>query len=107
VSTEHRYEVGDWVAITGRIVEVHGNGVDLAVELFSKTDQYKCWIRADLCTPTDKPVPDEPREGSVALVNGVSAYQRRDDYWVQAGFTGGYRWESLHEFGEVQVIHHA
>lgn len=99
--------VGDWVAITARIVELHPNDVDYGVELFSKTDQYTAFVRRDLCEPTTKPLEPEPGEGSVALLNGVVAYQRRDDYWVQAGYTGGYTWSGLNEMGDVQVIHHA
>jgi hypothetical protein len=106
--SEHVYSVGDWVTVTGRIVEFHPNSVDLGVEVFSKTDQYTAFVRRDLCAPTAKPIPREPAEGSVALLKG-RAYQRVDDAWV-APFGIGVevlRWQRMNEQGDVEVIHHA
>lgn len=101
-------EVGDWVTITGRIKEFHPNTVDIGVEVFSKTDQYTAFVRRDLCAPTTAPIPDEPAEGSVALLKG-RAYQRVDDAWVSPFGTGVeiLRWRRMHEQGDVEVIHHA
>lgn len=102
--------VGDWVAITARIIEIHPNNVDYAVELFSKTDQYKCWVRRDLCQLTDKPIPDQPDEGSVALLDGVAHQRLGDGFWYPAGNVGrdhGISWATLQGLGDVEVIHHA
>ena len=108
------FDVGDWVTITGRIVELHPNDVDLGVEVFSKTDQYIAFVRRDLCAPTAKPIPDEPGEGSVALLMvtpGPVAYQRLGDgHWYSAGEVGradGMTWVALQALGDVEVIHHA
>jgi hypothetical protein len=87
-------------------VELHPNGVDYGVELFSKTDQYTAFVREDLCTPTHKPAPPEPSDGSVALIAGI-AYQRKGLHWIRAGFPGGYTWKAVNQFGEVRMIHHA
>lgn len=100
------FEVGDWVTITGRIVEFHPNTVDLGVEVFSKTDQYTAFVRRDLCAPTTKPIPDEPDEGSVALVDGT-AYQRGSGWWRKPMEAYGYDWAELQALGDVEVIHHA
>lgn len=110
------YSVGDWVTITGRIVEFHPNTIDLGVEVFSKTDQYIAFVRRDLCAPTKKPLPSEPGDGSVALLNG-SAYQRlAGGMWYAAGSvatsadgfaTLGRSWAELNVMGDVEVIHHA
>lgn len=100
------FGVGDWVTITGRIVELHPNDVDLGVEVFSKTDQYTAFVRRDLCAPTAKPVPAEPGEGSVALLYG-RAHQRVGDVWVAANGADRLRWETMHDRGDVEVIHHA
>lgn len=98
--------VGDWVAITARIVELHPNGVDYGVELFSKTDQWKAFVRSDLCTPIARPLPPEPDEGSVALVLD-RAYQRFGSVWVGVDSTTRLRWASLNDLGDVAVVHHA
>lgn len=102
--------VGDWVAITARITEIHPNGIDYGVELFSKTDQYRAFVRADLCTPTAKPIPYEPDEGSVALLAGVAHQRLGDGFWYPAGNVGrdhGISWATLQGLGDVEVIHHA
>jgi hypothetical protein len=109
---QHPYAVGDWVTITGRIVELHPNDIDLGIEVFSKTDQYTAFVRRDLCAPTAKPIPDEPAEGSVALVgHGGTAWQRLgDSHWYSAGaaITGeGMTWAEVNALGNVEVIHHA
>jgi len=101
------FETGDWVTITGRIKELHPNQVDLGVEVFSKTDQYTAFVRRDLCAPTAKPIPDEPAEGSVALLNGATAYQRISGVWAATNGAPRVFWETLQELGEVEVIHHA
>lgn len=100
------FEVGGWVTITGQIKNIHHNGIDLGVKLFSKTDQYMAYVRRDLCAPTTKPIPDEPEEGSVALVNG-RAWQRVGVTWVSTSGIERMRWASLQERGDVEVIHHA
>jgi len=81
------FRVGDWVTVTGRVVELHPNDVDLGVELFSKTDQYKAFVRRDLCAPAGRPIEPEPDEGSVALIGkGGNAWQRLGDgHWYSAG----------------------
>lgn len=109
MSIEHRFEVGDWVTITGRIVEFHPNTVDLGVEVFSKTDQYTAFVRRDLCAPTTKPIPEEPGEGSVVLLGGRAWQRLGDDHWyaVAAGVEAGLTWAELQMGGDVEVIHHA
>lgn len=106
MSTDH-LQPGDWVTITGRIVELHPNDVDLGVEVFSKTDQYTAFVRRDLCAPTTKPIPDEPVEWSVALLNHRRSFQREGDLWLSADGRNRVRWETLHDMGHVEVIHHA
>ncbi len=101
------FQPGDWVTITGRIVELHPNDVDLGVEVFSKTDQYTAFVRRDLCAPTSKPIPEEPAEGSVALLNGFTAYQRISGVWSSTNGSTRVRWATLQELGDVEVIHHA
>lgn len=103
------FQVGDWVTITGRIVELHGNDVDLGVEVFSKTDQYTAFVRRDLCAHAAKPIPEEPAAGSVALVNGL-AYQRAAggaEWWRTPMDNVGYSWGELQALGDVEVIHDA
>jgi hypothetical protein len=104
------FEVGDWVTITGRIVEFHPNTVDVGVEVFSKTDQYTAFVRRDLCAPTLKPLREEPGIGSVALLDG-EAWQLVDERrWYSATTTGdveGRTWAQLNALGDVEVIHHA
>jgi hypothetical protein len=102
--TDIDFRPGDWVTITARITELHPNCVDLGVELFSKTDQYTAFVHYDRCTPTDKPLPEEPGVGSVALLNG-RAYQRVSGVWVAANGTERLHWETLHSRGDVEVIH--
>ena len=108
---DHAFSVGDWVAITGRVVELHPNDIDLGVEVFSKTDQYVAFVRWDLCAPTTRPVGPEPDEGSVALLGkGRTAWQRLGDgHWYSAGAvttSDGVSWGALHTLGDVEVIHH-
>ena len=43
------YAKGDRVLIRGEVVE-HIEGVGVKVEVFSKTDQYRAWVREDLVT---------------------------------------------------------
>ncbi|MET0416036.1 MAG: hypothetical protein ABW022_08450 [Actinoplanes sp.] len=81
--TDWNPQPGDWVTITGKIVELHPNDVDLGVEVFSKTDQYTAFVRRDLCSPAEKPIPAEPDEGSAVLV-GSFAYQRQERAWYAA-----------------------
>jgi hypothetical protein len=38
---------GDRVRIEAKVVETRSEEVGLLVELFSKTDQYEAWVRAD------------------------------------------------------------
>jgi hypothetical protein len=103
------FKVGDWVTITGRIVEFHPNTVDLGVEVFSKTDQYVAFARRDLCAPTTKPIPDEPGEGSVALLSRRAWQRLGDDHWyaVDIGVGARLTWAELQMRGDVEVIHHA
>lgn len=97
---------GDWVKITGKVVELHPNDVDLGVELFSKTDQYVAFVRRDLCKPTGKPIPDEPSVDSVVLVNG-EAFQRCLRGWVGIGHARSFSWVSLAGgSSNPVVIHH-
>lgn len=96
----------DWVLTRAKVVEVHPNGVDLGLELFSKTDQYTAFVRRDLCQPTDKPIPDEPDDESVALV-GRDAFQRVGNLWVGVASHSGLTWAELNRLDEVEVIHHA
>lgn len=104
--TAHSPQPGDWVSLTAKVVELHPNHVDLGLELFSKTDQYTTWVRRDLCTPADKPIPDEPAMGTVVMVNG-GIYQRLvDDHWYAAGSEEGRTWADLNRAGDVEVIHH-
>lgn len=108
--TDWNPQPGDWVTITGKIVELHPNQIDLGVEVFSKTDQYTAFVRRDLCAPTAKPIPDEPDEGSVAMVNDVAHQRLGDGHWYSAGEVGradGLTWAQLHMLGDVEVIHHA
>ncbi|GLY08324.1 hypothetical protein [Actinoplanes sp. NBRC 101535] len=112
--TDNRPQPGTWVAITAKVVELHPNDVDLGVELFSKTDQIQAFVRADLCTPTSKPILAEPDVGSVALLMvgpRPVAYQRLgDDRWYSGGWAsrkGGLTWAELNQLGDVEVIHHA
>lgn len=105
--SDHHFQVGDWVTVTARVAELHPNGVDLSVELFSKTDQFYAFVRHDLCAPTAKPLPKEPGDRSVVLLNGA-AYQRlAGALWFVAGASGGLGWAELNELGDVEVIHHA
>jgi len=108
--SDHHFQVGNWVTVTARVIELHPNTVDLGVELFSKTDQYRAFVRHDLCAPTTKPIPEEPDEGSVALVGAIAHQRLGDGFWYSAGEVGrshGISWVSLHELGDVEVIHHA
>lgn len=108
-------KVGDWVAITARVVELHPNHVDLRVDLSSHATQYPCWVRRALCTPVDGPIADEPLGGSVALLtnapgdlNGAAFQLDEDHYWYRAGESGIARtWRELNLLGDVKVIHHA
>lgn len=104
--SEHVYSLGDWVTITGRIVEFHPNSVDLGVEVFSKTDQYVAFVRRDPCAPTPKPIPAEPADASIATLEGI-AYQRLTDHWYRAGRPERFTWVELNGLGDVEVIHHA
>lgn len=107
--TDWNPQPGDWVTIAGKIVELHPNQVDVGVALFSKTDQYTAFVRRDLCKHTAKPIPDEPDDGSVALVNLVAHQRFGDGHWYSAGEVGrteGLTWGQLHMLGDVKVIHH-
>ena len=109
---DHAFIVGDWVAVTARVVELHPNDIDLGVELFSKTDQYKAFVRRDLCRAAGRPIEPEPDEGSVALVGkGGTAWQRLGDgHWYSAGAVttdAGMTWAEVNALGEPAVIHHA
>ena len=106
MKSEHEFKVGDWVTITGRIHELHPNTIDLGVEVFSKTDQYIAFVRRDLCAPTAKPIPEEPAEGSVVLVDGI-AYQRDGEWWRRPMEAYGFSWAELNDIDDVEVIHHA
>ena len=98
---------GDWVKVTAKVVKLHPNDIELGLEFFSKTDQHTVFVRRDLCEPTEKPIPAEPGDKSVALLAGI-AYQRLGDglWFVAGGATNGFTWEQLNGFGEVEVIHH-
>jgi hypothetical protein len=63
--------VGDDVLIRGRVLKsVVGAGA--LVELLSKTDQIRTWIREDdLCwAVVDPDLPDEPADGSWLILDG-------------------------------------
>lgn len=111
--TDFRPQPGEWVKITAKVLELHPNDIDLGLELFSKTDQYPAFVRRDLCEPREKPIPDEPGEGSVALLMaqpGPVAHQRLGDgHWYSAGEVGrseGLTWVELNGLGDVEVIYH-
>lgn len=104
--TDFLPQPGDWVKVTAKVLELHPNHVDLGLELFSKTDQYKAFVRRDLCESTSKPIPDEPDPGSVALLGGI-AYQLRGGVWRRPGSKRGVTWVELQGLGDVEVIHHA
>jgi hypothetical protein len=58
--------VGDTVLVRGEAIEVIG-GVGVRVELFSKTDQYRVWVREDLVAevlPLGGGCPPEPGDGA-------------------------------------------
>jgi hypothetical protein len=50
------FDAGDRILVRGEVRQVGPNG-DYLVEFFSKTDQWRGWIRPDLCTEA----PYEPK----------------------------------------------
>jgi len=68
VSTD--YAPGDHVLIRGEVLEFI-DGVGACVELFSKTDQYRAWVRADLIQSKTKP-PRIPEPGLWSTVSSSS-----------------------------------
>lgn len=78
--------VGDTVLVSGTVLEV-SPGVGVLVELFSKTDQYRDWIREDRVVGLVVPdAPDEPSDGSWIVGpdsdsicgGGINVYHRND-----------------------------
>lgn len=99
---------GDWVLIRAKVL---GRPIpeDVEIELFSRTDQFPVRVRVDLCEPTAKSIPDEPDEGSVALLDREAWQLVGDGRWYSAITTGdevGRTWAELQALGDVEVIHH-
>jgi hypothetical protein len=73
------------------VIEVSGAG--LLVELFSKTDQYHAWVRADRCELELPELPAEPADGTMLEThNGDGSYIfKRDDVKAPTDDTRRYR----------------
>lgn len=99
------FEPGDWVTITARVVR-RPIPETVEVELFDKNGPFTAEVRRDLCQSGEKPIPQEPAERSVGLLNGI-AHQRDNDLWYAVGDPMGRTWMALHHDGDVEVIHHA
>lgn len=65
------------------MVQFHRNYVDLEVELFSKTDGFKAFVRADLCHLLPFDGPEEPADGTILDATNVedhaTFFLRRDE----------------------------
>lgn len=111
------FKVGDWVAVTGPVVQLHPNGVDVGVEVVA-ADGRACMVWADggrcylnqIPERPDPVLPEEPPVGSVVLVTGLSGnvrlYQRFRAGWMRPGPPEVFTWQQLHACGEVRVVHH-
>lgn len=93
------YEVGDFVLILGKVVEVHGADVGYSVELFSKTDQYTARIRPDLViAKADRPAkPEADHDAIVKDVEGdLWTWDFRQQAWSCNSVTPTFlTWETL------------
>lgn len=111
MSVGDRVKAGDWVLVHGKVTAASGNGVDVIVELFSKTDQFDCAVRRDLIVDiVAAPIPAEPDGGSVALFGTERvAWQRVGQHWARAGGGDERRsWVALcQSYPEPVIVHHA
>lgn len=94
---------GDWVLTRAKVLELHPNDMDLRLEFFSKTDQWSGWVRRDLCDPSERPIPKEPADGTIVVLDGM-AYQRLTDAWYRPGRPERRTWVELNQEGEPIVI---
>jgi hypothetical protein len=97
---------GDWVQIRAKVV-ARPTPENVTIELFSRVDQYTTDVRVSACEVIPKPIPDEPGVNSVVLVESI-AYQHLAGRWYEPGWgeaSDGHTWASLHELGDVEVIH--
>jgi len=94
-----------WVLIIAKVLDdPHPTPEEIVVELFSKTDQYATRIRLNQVTDVvPHPIPDEPRDASVVVVDGM-AYQRLTDHWYRPGRTEALSWREVCGLGEPALV---
>lgn len=98
--TDVDLQPGDWVEISAKVLELHPNGIDVCLELFSKTDQYRAFVRKDLVTTiVPAPIPPEPGDDEVVMVDN-RVYQRIGGQWRRAGSVNPYTWLELCQMDE-------
>jgi len=96
---------GQWVLIAAKVLDdPHPTSEEVVVELFSKTDQYAARVRLKQITDVvARPLPDEPGESAVVLVDGL-AYQRLTDRWYRPGRREAHSWREVCDLGEPALI---
>lgn len=99
-----RFQPGDYVLVRCKVLEAIDDAeVGYAVEVFSKTDQFKMWVRPDLViSKVETPLPPEPDKKS--LVRDADG-----DVWEWDGSQAWYcgdtarSWEMLFRLGPTPL----
>jgi hypothetical protein len=88
--SETRFKPGDYVLIRCKVLDaIDDEEVGYAVEIFSKTDQYKMWVRPDLVIQkVETPVPLVPDHDSIVR-------DKDGDFWSYDPSVAGWRCRQL------------
>jgi hypothetical protein len=101
-----RFKPGDYVLVRCKVLEaIDDQEIGYAVEVFSKTDQYKMWVRPDLIidkVPT--PIPPEPDRKSLVRDNDGDTWEwSGDGLWICGDMKRP--WEDLFRYGAPITVY--
>ena len=99
------YEVGDWVLIRAQVTDVYGSDIGYSVELFSKTDQYRAMVRADLIEgKATTPHPDEPDHDALLRDSESDIWHWSGSGWRIGRVGPGKPWDDMADYGPYEVF---